>query len=224
MAALFKAIPVFWILLMSSKICNNTYNKGWSHYFLKKLLTLGEETNLRKKQICCRMMTSSKTMVTSKSRSHDQSNVARLMLTFLLKSKDVLYQVSSDLGEVKIFYSSFSDAGQKALSCLAKVWKSRPDIGLTFFHELVNMFIFIGYITVQIYSFLSFHFPIFYSKIHKRNGTFFESGGYFYLVKLSQHPKFLWLEISGDCTFWMPPFEIVIFFLELCDFYLVKLS
>ena len=32
---------------------------------------------------------------------------------FLLKSKDVLYQVASDLGEVKCFYSSFSDAGQK---------------------------------------------------------------------------------------------------------------
>ena len=116
--------------------------------FFKKLLTLGEETNLRKKQICCRMMTSSKTMVTSKSRSHDQSNVTWLMLKFLLKSKDVLYQVSIDLGEVKIFYNSFSDAGQKALSCLAKTWKSRPDIGLTFFHELINMFIFIGYITV----------------------------------------------------------------------------
>ena len=148
MAALFKAIPVFWILLMSSKICNNTYNKGWNHYIFKKTVDLDEEANLRKKQICCRMMTSSKTMVTSKSRSHDQSNVTWLMLKFLLKSKDLLYQVSSDLGEVKIFYNSSSDAGQKALSCLAKTWKSRPDIGLTFFHELINMFIFIGYITV----------------------------------------------------------------------------
>ena len=41
------------------------------------------------------------------------------MLKFLLKSKDsctkeVLYQVSSDLGEVNSFYSSFFDAGQKA--------------------------------------------------------------------------------------------------------------
>ena len=37
-----------------------------------------------------------------------------LMFKFLLKSKDALYQVSSDLGEVKCFYSSFSDAGEKA--------------------------------------------------------------------------------------------------------------
>ena len=36
------------------------------------------------------------------------------MLKFLLKPKDVLYQVSSGLGEVNSFYSSFSDAGQKA--------------------------------------------------------------------------------------------------------------
>ena len=43
------------------------------------------------------------------------------MLKFLLKSKDVLYQVSSDLGEVSTFYSSFSDAGQKALPLPVKV-------------------------------------------------------------------------------------------------------
>ena len=36
------------------------------------------------------------------------------MLKFLLLSKDVLYQVSSDLIEVNSFYSSFSDTGQKA--------------------------------------------------------------------------------------------------------------
>ena len=36
-----------------------------------------------------------------------------LMLKVLLKSKDVLYQVSSDLGEGNCFYSSFADAGQK---------------------------------------------------------------------------------------------------------------
>ena len=41
--------------------------------------------------------------------------IRRLMLKFFwLKSRDVLYQVSSDLGEVvKNFYSSFSDVGQK---------------------------------------------------------------------------------------------------------------
>ena len=31
-----------------------------------------------------------------------------------IKSKDVLYQVWSDLGEVNSFYNSFSDTGQKA--------------------------------------------------------------------------------------------------------------
>ena len=36
-----------------------------------------------------------------------------LILKFFLKSKDVFYQVSSELGEVNSFYSSFSDASQK---------------------------------------------------------------------------------------------------------------
>ena len=31
-----------------------------------------------------------------------------------MTSKDVLYQVSSNLGEVNSFYNCFSDAGQKA--------------------------------------------------------------------------------------------------------------
>ena len=35
-----------------------------------------------------------------------------MLLKFLLKSRDVLYHVSSDLGEVKCLYSSFSDTGQ----------------------------------------------------------------------------------------------------------------
>ena len=38
------------------------------------------------------------------------------MLKLLFKSKDILYQVSSDLGEINRVYSSFSDAGQKAPS------------------------------------------------------------------------------------------------------------
>ena len=44
-------------------------------------------------------------------------------------SKDVLYQVSSNLGEVKSFYRSIFDASQKA-PCLSKVWKSLPGKGL----------------------------------------------------------------------------------------------
>ena len=34
---------------------------------------------------------------------------------YLLKSEDVLYQVSNDLGQVNSFSSSFPDEGQKAL-------------------------------------------------------------------------------------------------------------
>ena len=47
-----------------------------------------------------------------------------LMLKFLLKSKDVLYQVSSDLGEANNFYSSFSDADQKAPPAFQKFRKA----------------------------------------------------------------------------------------------------
>ena len=36
-----------------------------------------------------------------------------LKLKFLLKSKDMLHQVSIDLGGVNSFYSSFSDASEK---------------------------------------------------------------------------------------------------------------
>ena len=55
-----------------------------------------------------------------------------LMLTFLLKSRDVVYQVSNDLGEVKCFYSSFSDAGQKPFHVFQKCL---PGIGLNFASE-----------------------------------------------------------------------------------------
>ena len=49
-----------------------------------------------------------------------------LMLKFLLKSKDVLYQVSSVLGEVNSFCSSFSNVGQTA----SLPFKSLKNIGL----------------------------------------------------------------------------------------------
>ena len=45
------------------------------------------------------------------------------MLKFLLKSEDVLYQVSSDLDEINSFYSSFTGKGQNDLACLSKVQK-----------------------------------------------------------------------------------------------------
>ena len=37
--------------------------------------------------------------------------ITRLLLKLLLKTIDVFYQVSSDLGEVNSFYSNFSDVG-----------------------------------------------------------------------------------------------------------------
>ena len=46
-----------------------------------------------------------------------------LMLESLLKSKDVLYQVSSNLGEVNKFYSSFSDMSQKTPPVFQKLEK-----------------------------------------------------------------------------------------------------
>ena len=46
------------------------------------------------------------------------------MLKLLLKSKDVLYQGSGDLGQVNSFHSSLSDAGQKAPPAFQKFEKA----------------------------------------------------------------------------------------------------
>ena len=54
--------------------------------------------------------------------------IMRLMLKSLLKSKDVLYQVSSDFGEINSFYSSFSDAEQKRPPAFQK-FKKDGDFG-----------------------------------------------------------------------------------------------
>ena len=51
----FMIFPVFWILLMSSKICINTSNNGLSHYFSKKrTVDFGDSKTLkvRPKKIC----------------------------------------------------------------------------------------------------------------------------------------------------------------------------
>ena len=66
-------------------------------------------------------------MVTSSFWSHDEC---------LLKSKDVLFHVSSDLGEVNGFSSSFSDKDQKAPSLL-RVRKPLPCVELIFKPELL---------------------------------------------------------------------------------------
>ena len=105
---LFMAFPVFWILLMSSRICNNTSNNGLNHYFSRKQLTLGKKKlKVRQKEMLLN--------------DYIMKNIAGviilimwLMMKFLLKSKDVLYQVSSDLVVVNSLYSSFSNAGRKA--------------------------------------------------------------------------------------------------------------
>ena len=41
------SFPVFLILLMSSKICSNTSNKGLSHYFSKKAVHFRQRKNLK---------------------------------------------------------------------------------------------------------------------------------------------------------------------------------
>ena len=96
-------------LLMSSKICNNTSNKGLSHHFLKKQLTLCKEQIWKENK---------KTLLLNDEVVKNKADViiliARLMLKFLVKSKNVFYQDSSDLVELNSFYSSFSDAGQKS--------------------------------------------------------------------------------------------------------------
>ena len=93
-------LHVVWILLMSSKILNNTSNKGLSNYFSKKTVNLGK----------------------GKISKYDKKNllvnddviknnvdviilITWLMLKFLVTSDNVLYQVSSNLGEVNNFYS-----------------------------------------------------------------------------------------------------------------------
>ena len=47
---LFMTLPVFWILLTSSKIYNNRSNKSLSHYFSKKTADFKQRTNLKVRQ------------------------------------------------------------------------------------------------------------------------------------------------------------------------------
>ena len=53
-----------------------------------------------------------------------------LVLKFLLKSKDVLYQASSDLSEINSFYGSFPDESQKKTPWLSKFRKTLHSTGL----------------------------------------------------------------------------------------------
>ena len=115
---LFMALPVFWTLLMSSKICNNTSNKGLSHYFSKKTVDYSQRENLKVKQ---------KNWFLNDDVIKNNAKVIILITwlisRFLLKSKNVLYEVSSDLSEVNSFYSSFPEADQKAPPAFQKFEK-----------------------------------------------------------------------------------------------------
>ena len=95
---------------MSSKLCTNTSNKCLSHYFSKTIVEFRQRKNLKVRQ---KNLLSNNFVI--KNNADIIILITRLILKFLLKSKDVLYQVSSDLGEVNSFYSSFSDADQKTL-------------------------------------------------------------------------------------------------------------
>ena len=111
---------------MSSKICNSTSNKGLSYYFSKKKqLNLGKVKNLK--------VTQRKLLLNDdffKNNADVIVLITWLMLKCLLKSKYVLYEVSSDLGKMNNFYSSFSDTVQKAPPFLSKVRKNLRVIAL----------------------------------------------------------------------------------------------
>ena len=81
------AFPVFWILLMSSKIYN-TYNKGLSDYFFffkKKALHFKQRKNLKIRQENFLLND-----YVIKSNADVIILITWLMLKFLLKSKDML--------------------------------------------------------------------------------------------------------------------------------------
>ena len=119
---LFMSFPVIWMLLMLLKFFNKTSNKGLSHYFSKKATDFKRRKSLKVRLIIFFLIDD-----IIKNNTDAIILIKWLMFKFLLKSKDVLHQVSSDMGEVNSFYSSFSDAGKKA-PCLSKVRKSLPSI------------------------------------------------------------------------------------------------
>ena len=83
---------VFW--MMSTKLCNNTSNKGLSHYLWKKSVYIRQRKNLKVRQ---------KQLLLNDDVIKNNADViiliTWLLLKVLLKSKDVLYQVSSDFDE-----------------------------------------------------------------------------------------------------------------------------
>ena len=115
---LFMAFPVFWILLISSKICNNTSDKCISHYFSRKIVDFRQRKNLKVKQ--------KKLLLNDyviKNNVDVIFFITWLMLKFLLKSKDVSYQVSSGLGELNAFIAVFLMQAKKP-PCLRKFKKA----------------------------------------------------------------------------------------------------
>ena len=84
--------------------CNNTSNKGLSHYFSKKQLALGKGKIWKQDK---------KNLLSNNYVIKNNADVIIFIRWLMLNPEDVLYLVSSDLSEVKCFYGSFSDAGQK---------------------------------------------------------------------------------------------------------------
>ena len=80
-----------------SKICTNTSNKDLSHYFSKTAVDFRQRKNLNVKQ---------KDLLLNhfvvKNKTDANILITWLISKFVLKSKDVLYQISSDLGEARI--------------------------------------------------------------------------------------------------------------------------
>ena len=118
------SFPVFWILLMSSKICNNTSNKYLSQ---KNSWLCRQRKNLNDK----------KTLLlnyddVTKNDADIIISITWLILQSLLESKDVLHYVSSDLGEVKRFFWHRPNKEH-----FSKVQKTLPGIALIFKPELL---------------------------------------------------------------------------------------
>lgn len=96
---------------MPSKIDNKTSDKV--HYLSKKEVDFNQRENLKLRQK--RYFLNAAVI---KNNGIVINVITWLMLKFFLKNKYVLYQVSSDSGDVSNFYSSFSDTDQKEPSCL----------------------------------------------------------------------------------------------------------
>ena len=121
---LFIAFPVFWILLISSKICNDTSYKGWSHYFSKKAVHFKQRKNLKIRQS---LLLNNNVI---KSNADVIVLITWLMLKFFLSPKMCCTKFKVIWVKQTAFIAVFFTRAKKPL-CLSKVWKSIPGIELT---------------------------------------------------------------------------------------------